>query len=147
ENLPVNPADVSPELTKHFRGLRLWLPLQMYGIKPFIACLEEKILLTEYFRKRLLKIGFDLGPIPDLSVSYFWYPSEDIDQNEFNQKLLELIHKDGRVFLSSTNLNGKFVIRMAILSFRTKKKTIDKAMDMIEEALLQLSVSSKQLSV
>ncbi|MEZ4780904.1 MAG: aminotransferase class V-fold PLP-dependent enzyme [Flavobacteriaceae bacterium] len=26
EETPVNPADVSPELTKHFRSLRLWLP-------------------------------------------------------------------------------------------------------------------------
>lgn len=40
-DLPLNPADVSPELTKHFRGLRMWFPLQMHGIEPFIACLDE----------------------------------------------------------------------------------------------------------
>ena len=74
-DLPLNPADVSPELTKHFRGLRLWMPLQILGIEPFIACLEEKILLTEYFRNELLKRGFEIGPQPDLSVSYFYYSS------------------------------------------------------------------------
>ena len=26
-----SPADLSPELTKHFRGLRMWLPLKLYG--------------------------------------------------------------------------------------------------------------------
>ena len=41
EASPINPADVSPELTKHFRGVRMWLPLQLHGIKPFKACLEE----------------------------------------------------------------------------------------------------------
>jgi len=131
----VSPSDLSPELTKHFRGLRLWIPLKLHGIEPFKASLEEKILLTEYFRNILSENGFILGPQPDLSVSYFWYPSKKIDQNAFNEKLLEFIHKDGRVFLSSTVLNNQFVIRIAILSFRTKKETIDKAMIMINECL------------
>ena len=136
-NGQINPADVSPELTKHFRGLRLWLPLQLHGLAPFIACLDEKLLLTTYFRDQLTGIGFRLGPEPDLSVSYFWYPSKAVDENKFNEKLMEMIHKDGSVFLSSTKIDGKFVIRMAILSFRTKKHTIDKAMEMIKKCLTQ----------
>lgn len=139
DDSPVNPADVSPELTKHFRSLRMWLPLQLHGIKPFIACLEEKLLLTQYFRKRLLDIGFRLGPKPDLSVSYFWYPTDDGEENEFNEKLMQEIHNDGDIFLSSTMINGKFVIRMAILSFRTKIDTIDKAMTMIEKAIKKIA--------
>ncbi len=134
----VNPADVSPELTKHFRGLRMWLPLQLHGIEPFKACLEEKLLLTEYFRIQLKEIGFELGPIPDLSVSYFWHPSSTVSQNTFNKKLLEYLHNDGTIFLSSTILNEKFVIRIAILSFRTKKETIDKAMVMIKSGLAKV---------
>jgi aromatic-L-amino-acid decarboxylase len=138
EDQPINPADVSPELTKHFRGLRVWLPLQLHGLTPFVACLEEKLLLTEYFRNKLVEIGCKVGPQPDLSVSYFWYPSSQMDENTFNKKLMDLIHEDGRVFLSSTVLNGKFLIRMAILSFRTKKKTIDKAVEMIKDAIHKL---------
>ena len=136
-NMQINPADVSPELTKHFRGLRLWLPLQLHGLEPFVACLDEKLLLTTYFRNELAELGFELGPEPDLSVSYFWYPTGVINENEFNEKLMELIHDDGSIFLSSTKMDSKFVIRMAILSFRTKKVTIDKTMDMIKRCLSQ----------
>ena len=82
EKAPINPADVSPELSKHFRSLRLWLPLQLHGIEPFIACLEEKILLTKYFREQLVKMGFMVGPDPDLSVSYFWYPLSNESENK-----------------------------------------------------------------
>jgi len=137
ENLPLNPADVSPELTKHFRALRMWLPLQLHGIKPFIAALDEKLLLVSYFREKLNKLGFLLGPLPDLSVSYFWYPSSqlNIDENEFNKQLIKFIHEDGTIFLSSTIINEKFVIRIAVLSFRTKKETIDKAVEMIKRGL------------
>lgn len=137
EDLIIDPANVSPELTKHFRGMRLWLPIQLHGIKPFIACLEEKLLLTQYFRNQLSDIGFKVGPEPDLSVSYFWYPRKE-NENEFNRKLMQTIHEDGSVFLSSTTLNGKFVIRMAILSFRTKLETIDKAVEMIEQCLKKI---------
>ena len=131
---PINPADVSPELTKHFRGFRMWLPLQLHGIEPFVACLEEKILLTEYFRDQLIKIGFEVGPQPDLSVSYFWFSPKNMDENIFNQKLIQEIHNDGEIYLSSTKINNKFVIRIAILSFRTKLHTIDKAIAMIDKA-------------
>ncbi|MEP0264529.1 aminotransferase class V-fold PLP-dependent enzyme [Dokdonia sp.] len=134
-DMQINPADVSPELTKHFRGLRLWLPLQLHGLKPFVACLDEKLLLTTYFRNQLDKIGFELGPEPDLSVSYFWYPIQEVNEDAFNEKLMELIHQDGSVFLSSTRIDGRFVIRMAILSFRTKMTTIDEAIDMIKSCL------------
>jgi glutamate/tyrosine decarboxylase-like PLP-dependent enzyme len=137
EDLSMDPANVSPELTKHFRGLRLWLPLQLHGMKPFVACLEEKLLLTRYFREELLKLGFEVGPEPDLSVSYFWFPRAE-NENEFNKALMDFIHQDGSVFLSSTTLHGKFVIRMAILSFRTKIETIDRAIAMIKRGLDKL---------
>lgn len=129
-----DPADVSPELTKHFRTLRLWLPLQLHGIEPFVACLEEKLLLTRYFRKRLHDLGFETGPEPDLTVSYFWWPFPEGSQNEFNKQLLKEIHREGAVFLSSTTIEKRFVIRMAILSFRTKIETIDKAVEALDRA-------------
>lgn len=133
ENLPINPADVSPELTKHFRGLRLWLPIKLLGIAPFKACLKEKLLLTHYFREELEKLGFKVGPTPDLSVSYFYYPNNDLEkQNKINHTIHQEILKDGSVFLSSSIIDNAFVIRIAILSFRTKKSTIDKAIKMLK---------------
>jgi aromatic-L-amino-acid/L-tryptophan decarboxylase len=133
-----NPADVSPELTRHFRALRIWLPLQLHGIKPFVACLEEKLLLTSYFRSRLAEVGFKTGPVPDLSISYFWYPSKKGDDDTYNQKLLELIHKDGNIFFSSTIIEKRFVIRIAVLSFRTRLRTIDRAIEILVNARMKL---------
>lgn len=134
EELLSSPANLSPELTKHFRGLRVWLPLQIHGIEPFRACLEEKLLLTTYFRNKLKELGFCLGPEPDLSVSYFWYPFKS-DMEEKNKELMNEIHKDGSVFLSSSIIDEQFVIRIAILAFRTKKETIDEAVKMISRCL------------
>lgn len=95
----LSPADLSPELTKHFRGLRMWLPLKLFGMKPFRAALEEKIWLARYFFDEIKKIpGFETGTYPDLSVvTYRFIPSKG-NVNEFNKKLLELVLEDGRVF-------------------------------------------------
>ena len=136
EGQPTNPADVSPELSKHFRGLRVWLPLQLYGLDIFKACLKEKLLLTHYFREKLVDMGFEVGPSPDLSVSYFWYPSKDA--NVYNQRLLNLLMEDGDVFFSSTRIDDLFVIRIAVLSFRTKIETIDRALKMISRCMQQM---------
>ncbi|HKW50992.1 MAG TPA: aminotransferase class V-fold PLP-dependent enzyme, partial [Candidatus Eisenbacteria bacterium] len=42
----LSPMDCSPELTRPFRALRLWLPLQVVGVGPFEASMEEKLLLA-----------------------------------------------------------------------------------------------------
>ena len=129
----VSPADLSPELTKHFRGLRLWLPLKLLGLKPFRACLEEKLLLTRYFYGEIKKLGFEVGPYPDLSVATYRYVSKKHDVNAFNKRLMEEIQKDGRVFISSTLLEGRFMLRLAVLSFRTHLSTINTLLNLLKE--------------
>ncbi len=129
----LSPADLSPELTKHFRGLRLWLPLKLLGLAPFRACLEEKIWLARYFYDKVREIGFEVGPYPDLSVVTYRYIPKHGDTNEFNQKLVQEIHKDGRVFISSTVLDGKFTLRLAVLAFRSHLNTIDLLLEILQE--------------
>ncbi len=138
-NEELSPADLSPELSKHFRGLRLWLPLKLLGLNPFRAALEEKILLARYAYEKLKGINnIELGPYPDLSVVTFRYLLQNGDSNSFNKKLIEEIQKDGRVFLSSTILNGNYIMRMAIVSFRTHLKEIDLALEIIKEKIILL---------
>ncbi|MBL4658669.1 MAG: aminotransferase class V-fold PLP-dependent enzyme [Flavobacteriales bacterium] len=130
----LSPADISPELTKHFRALRLWLPLKLCGTKAFTACLDEKLLLTKYFREQIMKVpGFEVGGPTQLSVTTFRYVPKSGDANEFNKALLQEILSDGRVFLSSTDLNGIFTLRLAVLAFRSHLRTIDLALEIIVE--------------
>ncbi|MGH6706534.1 MAG: pyridoxal phosphate-dependent decarboxylase family protein, partial [Sphingomicrobium sp.] len=69
-----SPSDLSPELTRHFRALRLWLPLQLAGTGAFKAAQAEKLKLARYFHARLAALpGFDPGPEPQLSDVAFRY--------------------------------------------------------------------------
>lgn len=134
-----SPADLSPELTRHFRALRLWLPLQIAGVAAFRAAMSEKIQLARYFHARLAEApGFDPGPPPDLSVVAFRYRPERSDADDFNDRLLARIQDDGRVFLSGTRIDGHSWLRCAILSFRTHLAHVDEAIDVILETAAAL---------
>ncbi|HEX6739880.1 MAG TPA: aminotransferase class I/II-fold pyridoxal phosphate-dependent enzyme [Vicinamibacteria bacterium] len=132
----VSPADISPELTKHFRALRMWLPLALLGTRPFAAALEEKLLLARYFHREVAALGFEVGPEPDLSVvTYRWAPpgASLEEANAMNRAIVEGVRRDGRVFLSSTLLDGRFVLRLVALGFRTHRRTIDLALRVLRE--------------
>jgi len=127
-----SPADLSPELTRHFRALRLWLPLQIAGISAFRAAQAEKLALARHFHARLSGIdGFDAGAPPDLSVVAFRYLPQSGDPDEFNERLMRHIQEEGRVMMSGTRIDGSYRLRCAILCFRTHIEHVDEAIDAV----------------
>jgi glutamate/tyrosine decarboxylase-like PLP-dependent enzyme len=135
-----SPADLSPELTRHFRAMRLWLPLQIAGIGAFRAAQAEKLALARYFHARLSQMdGFDAGPPPELSVVAFRYVPACGDADEFNERLLKHLQQEGRVMLSGTRVDGRFLLRCAILCFRTHVEHVDQALEAIADAVDRIS--------
>src|SRR6056297_4117560 len=129
-----SPADLSPELTKHFRALRLWLPLRLHGLKPFLAQLREKLLLAEYLAEQLPDLGYKLLCQPQLSVvTFHWAQGPEASWDRHSRDILMRLEDHGQIFLSSTRLQGHFVIRAAILSFRTHLDTIDALLDLLRK--------------
>lgn len=134
----LSPADVSPELTRHFRGMRMWLPLKVHGVGAFRACVEEKLWLARYFWERLGEMeGMERGPFPDLSVVLYRYVPKAGDVDVFNERLVQHLHADGRVFLSSTRVGGHVYLRLACLSFRSHLDTIHRCIEMLEDGIAQ----------
>ena len=144
EESTLSPADFGPELSRHFRALRLWLPLKLIGVAPFRAALSEKILLTRYTYERMAELdNFEMGPYPDLSTFAFRYLPDTGDADDFNRQLVLSLRADGRIFLSSTMLGGKFMIRVNILSYRTHLETMDYSIEVILENIKALLEKGK----
>jgi glutamate/tyrosine decarboxylase-like PLP-dependent enzyme len=127
-----SPGDLSPELTRHFRALRVWLPLQLAGVGAFRSAQSEKIALARYFHERLSALPrWETGPPPDLSIVAFRYRPERGDTDAFNRRLLQKLQEEGRVFLSGTRIGGADWLRCAILSFRTHVEHVDEAIGVL----------------
>lgn len=134
-----NASDYSPELSRSYRGLRVWLPLKLFGAKAFRENLAEKLHLTKWMYQRFLEEpGFECVAVPDLSVIAFRYRPQKGNMDAFNRLLLEKIVKSQKLFLSSTLLNGEFVIRVCILSFRTHQPEVEEAFEIIKNAAEKL---------
>jgi glutamate/tyrosine decarboxylase-like PLP-dependent enzyme len=136
EETVFSPADYSLELTRPFRGPGMWFPLKLFGLKPFRAALSEKIWLARYFHQALDKLeGFETGPYPDLSIVTFRYRPDSGDANALNRQLLQKVHADGKVFITSTMIDGKFTLRLAVLNFRTHRETIDYLLELLQRSV------------
>lgn len=135
-----SPASNSAELTRPFRALRMWLPLTVLGTEPFRAALEEKMLLARYAWEKLKDIdNLWVGPQPQLSIVVFRYDSGDAEQDDIiNQALIEEILNEGEFFLSTTELNDKVVLRLAILTTRTNREAIDNFIAMLKKKISRL---------
>ena len=134
-----NASEYSPELSRSYRGLRVWLPLKLFGVKAFRENLAEKLHLTKWMYQRFLEEpGFECVAVPDLSVIAFRYHPQKGNVDTFNRQLLEKIVKSQKLFLSSTLLDGEFVIRVCILSFRTHQSEVEEAFEIIKNAAKKL---------
>ena len=63
---------------------------------------------------------------------------EEQSPNAFNQALVLAVQRDGRTFLSSTSIDGVFMLRVAVLSFRTHLEQIDTTIEILKEKVREL---------
>jgi aromatic-L-amino-acid/L-tryptophan decarboxylase len=128
-----------PELSRDFRGLRVWLPVKLHGLNAFRDALDEKLDLARYLYEELRATdGFDVPWEPDLTVVPFRYRFRTIDQEEGNRELLARINASKRVFLSSTKVAGEFTLRVAILSHRSHRDRVEECVDIIKRSAAEL---------
>ncbi len=127
-----NLSEYSTELSRDHRGFRVWLPLKLHGVRAFREALDEKLDLTTHLFDELAKDpAIEIPWSPQLTVVPFRLAEGDDDAN---RAFLERINAAKRVYLSSTSIHGRYVIRACILSHRTHRDRIDEAIDIIRSA-------------
>ncbi len=94
----------------------------MFGIEPFREQLDEKLDLIQFAVDELRKIeGIEIVAEPQLTITAFRYRDD-----EQTRELLARINERKRVMLTPTTLpDGRFVIRIAIVSHRTHRDRIE----------------------
>ena len=147
EYLPPVPEDpdfvdystVSPELSRDFRGLRVWLPIKMHGIAAFRRALDEKLDLAAWAAAELRKVaGVEIVAEPQLSLLAFRVTKAglgDAATDDLNRRVMEAVNARGRVYVTSTTVRGRFLIRICVLSFRTHLDRMQMAVEDIRGAI------------
>ena len=125
-------CEISPELSRDFRGLRVWLPLKLFGIEPFVEQLDEKLDLIAYAASELRRIeGLTIVAEPQLTILAFRIHDDD----DVTRAVLDRINARKRVMLTGATVDGRFVIRVAIVSHRTHRDRIEMMLEDVRAAI------------
>jgi aromatic-L-amino-acid decarboxylase len=136
DELP-NFTEYSPELSRDFRGLRVWFPLVLHGVDAFREALDEKLDLARYLYEELSTIPeLELPWEPELTVVPFRLRD---GSDEADRRLLDLINASKRVVLSSTVVEDRFTIRACILSHRTHRDRIEECAQIVRRAVADVT--------
>ncbi len=136
-------ADISPELTRDSRGIRVWLPLHLHGVAAFRNALDEKLDLAAHAYETLAADqNLCVLDRPELSIVGYHVrlPGRaQADEDEATAELLRRVNAEGRGFLSSTRIGGRYVGRMAILNVRTDRARVDEVLDSLRRHAAELA--------
>ena len=151
-------TEISPELSREGRGLRLWLPLKLHGLETFTRLLQEKLDLTQWAYHTLLGLKEQLVTMnhlgrleilqpPALTVLAFRLAVSDLERDEANQlnrEWLNQINKDGCCMLTGTTVEGWFVLRICVLNFRTHLKHLESTLQVVSQTLWNLAAAPER---
>ncbi|MEK7798640.1 MAG: aminotransferase class I/II-fold pyridoxal phosphate-dependent enzyme, partial [Acidobacteriota bacterium] len=127
-------TEISPELSRDFRGLRVWLPIQLHGLRAFREQIQEKLDLARWAYDELKdEPFFEMLDEPQLSIVAFACRPPGGGANAAGADLLRRVNARRRVFLSSTTIGGRYVLRLCVLSFRTHMDRMRDAVSALKE--------------
>ena len=127
------------EMSRRFRGLKVWTILKARGLGRIRAAIQHDIDLRRRLDERI-----DAEPRleslgSELSIACFRYLPEGVDQiddpdtvdgvNQANRTILETLVREGHFYMSPTELDGRYALRVCIVNFRTEPADIDFLVD------------------
>src|SRR5579862_2321142 len=144
-------CEISPELSRPFRGLRVWLPLKLLGAAPFREALDEKLDLARWAAGQLRAMAeVEILAEPELSLLAFRLApatlagvagaagaagDQHLDRvNRLNRDWLARVNARRRVYLTGTMLGDRYALRICVLSFRTHRDRMEQALDDLRAA-------------
>ncbi|HET6973468.1 MAG TPA: pyridoxal-dependent decarboxylase [Pyrinomonadaceae bacterium] len=135
--------DYGVELSRRFRALKVWMTLQYYGSRRIAAAIGEDIALAAYLGELVSNADdFELLAPVELSICCFRYvPHSGMSDEELdrvNERIMALVQKGGRAYLSNATVHGKFALRACITNFRTTKADIEETVAAVREAAEKL---------
>lgn len=126
-------------LGRRFRALKLWFVIRSYGINGLQEKLRKQIRLNGKFAEIIWNDGrFEIIGEPFLNFTCFRLrPAGETDEqrlNDLNGHFLDKINKTGKVFLSHTKVNGKYVLRFVFGQTYSEEKHLLLAGQTLREA-------------
>ena len=133
-----DPAQYGPDLSRGFAGLRVWLTVKIFGAARYRAAVTEKRELAVWAAEQIARIpGITLDAPPQLSLFAFHLSGPGLEsterRNAATQLLMERVTQRGDVMLSGAMVGDRYLCRICVLSFRTRRAMMETCVQQIAE--------------
>jgi len=124
----VNFMEYGVPLGRRFRALKLWFVLRHHGREGIAEIIRHQIGWAQELGRQVdAEPRFErVAPTPFSTVCFRLKGT-----NEENHMLLKRVNASGEVLLSSTVLNGRYCIRVAILNMSTTREHVQRAWELV----------------
>jgi aromatic-L-amino-acid/L-tryptophan decarboxylase len=139
-----DPSSHGPDLSRGFPGFRVWLCVKLLGARRLLSAIAEKRELAVEAAERIARIpGIVVDAPPQLSLFAFHasQPGGSLeDDNRATRRLLDGVNARQHVMLTGCTVDrGRFLARVCVLSFRTRREQVEHCVRDIEAAAGELS--------
>jgi len=143
DSVATNLMDVGLALGRRFRALKLWFVFRREGAEGIRAMIRRHCELARAFADRVeAEPRLELAAPPSFgTVCFRAVPSDRGPANlvrdacAATRQLLERVNRDGRVFLSHTELDGRYAARLVVGGAHTGPAHLEAAWDSVTAAL------------
>ncbi len=126
---PFNFSEYGVQLSRSFRALRAWMGLKSEGVQRYAEQIEQNIRQARYLTELVMQHPeLELLAPTALNIVNFRFVAEGLDAaalDELNAEILMTLQERGIAAPSSTVLNGKFSLRVAICNHRSRRDDFD----------------------
>ncbi len=128
------PCDLGPDLSRSFRALKTWFTLRVHGVDQIGACIAHCCAVARHLEKRVTASNlFELVSPARSNIVCFSIAGDASGVR--NQELVMDLHESGEAVPSITIIDGRPVIRCAIVNHRTTEAHIDQFIEMMTARL------------
>jgi aromatic-L-amino-acid/L-tryptophan decarboxylase len=142
--------DWGVQLGRRFRALKLWMVIRYFGRRGIVARVRHELAQAQHVRDWVeahpqLELA---APVPMSTVCFRAVPSDlggtdgdatDEDAaRELNRRWLDAINRRGDAYLSHTELDGRYVLRLAVGNLRTTDERLDATLASLDDELARV---------
>jgi aromatic-L-amino-acid/L-tryptophan decarboxylase len=123
-------SEYGPEQTRPFRGLRVWASLKATGKDGYARLIEHDLGLADHLRDRVERHPALELDAAGLSVVCFHYRATQ-DRDRAQAEIARRVQISGESFITTTELNGRTVLRACFLNPLSTESDVDALVDLV----------------
>ena len=130
-------AERTPELSRGFRALKVWMSLKALGVDALVEQIEKNVEQARYLA-RLVEASPVLELAADVPLNLVCFRYRGASDEE-NKEILMRVQERGIAVPSGTVVGGRFAIRVANTNHRSRREDFELLVDAVETIGLEVA--------